>query len=138
MTKLFDEVFSRSVEEYDEVRACVPISISIATGIDLGLVFAILKKNGRTPRDGTVFCVTIDSLEEMGFLTLELNTSETFEEYTSKTLVTLTRELPKKGTYLIITKQHISCFKDGELHDWCKNRKFRVECVFKLIDTTGD
>jgi len=128
---LYKELYQKSVDDYDDELTCALIAISSATGIEYSLVNYVFEKYGRKHRNGSnryaIDCV----IHELGFVDVDI-------DFESKTLLTIQRELPNKGTFLIFSTGHVSCFKDGVLYDWCGNRKFRVHDVIKLVDCNGE
>ena len=57
------------------------------------------------------------------------------KDYNAATMVTLARELTE-GTYLVSTDGHVACLKNGEVHDWTKGRRHRIEAVYKVEEAT--
>jgi hypothetical protein len=57
------------------------------------------------------------------------------KDYNAATVTTLAKELTE-GTYLVGTNGHVACLKNGEVHDWTKGRRHRVEDIYRVEEST--
>ena len=131
--------------DLEEDCDCSVKAVVLATGIDYNVVHAFYNKHGRVDGRGANIYIMLDVLNGFNFLAVKIenenesfiNEIECFESYRSRTLRTIEREL-KVGTYLVATDGHISCLKDGILHDWARGRMFRIQYIYKIIDCNGE
>ena len=108
---------------------CGVIAISVAAQVPFGKSRSLLFKLGRKDRQGTTTAHIHFALRKLDYV------SEYYQDRAwPKTLATATRFLPKKGTFLVYTRGHVSCVRDGVLEDWAaetKSRK-RVIAVYQI------
>ena len=95
-----------------ENNYCAVIAVAIAADVSYGKARSYLFKEGRKDGKGTPPVWTYRALAKLGY-----TTSEYSGKY-PKTLATAARVLPKRGTFLIHTRGHISAVKEGVLQDW--------------------
>lgn len=55
--------------------------------------------------------------------------------YMGKTLATAKRLCPKRGTFLINTRSHVTCIRDGVMVDWAadNNSRKRIRGIHEVI-----
>lgn len=95
-----------------ENNYCAVIAVAIAADVSYGKARSYLFKEGRKDGKGTPPVWTYNALEKLGY-----NKTEYSGRY-PKTLATAARILPKRGTFAIHTRGHISVVQDGVLQDW--------------------
>ncbi len=95
-----------------ENNYCAVIAVAVAADVSYGKARSYLFKEGRKDGKGTQPVWTYRALEKLGYTTAE------YSGKYPKTLATAARVLPKRGTFLIHTRGHISAVKDGVLQDW--------------------
>ena len=83
-------------------------------------------KHGRAQGCGTSMNMIYGVLKELNII------SEPDVNLHAKTVLTLERELPKKGRFLVWTKCHVLAAIDGEILDFTKGRRHRVKYVEKI------
>ena len=125
---------SRVAQEYypKERGYCAVIAVSVAAQVPFGKARSLLPKQGRKQGKGTRPTWTYLSLLALGYTTLPL--SPLHHEW-PKTLATAARVLPKTGTFLLHTRGHISCVRDGVLEDWAADRKSRKR-ILEIVQVT--
>lgn len=125
---------SRVAQKYypRERGYCAVIAVSVAAQVPFGKARSLLHKQGRKQGKGTRPTWTYLTLLALGYTTLPLSP---FEHEWPKTLATATRVLPKKGTFLLHTRGHISCVRDGVLEDWAAERKSRKR-ILEIVQVT--
>lgn len=127
-TKEYKEASVES-DKYKEKHDCAVVAVSIATGIDYNVVHAIFAKFGRENGLGVDMDVIESVLEYFNFLWVDEN------RFSAKTMKTLGRQLThEKGTFLVTVSRHISCAKDGFIHDWIAGRQIRIIEIIRIID----
>ena len=111
-----------------ENNYCAVIAVAIAADVSYGKARSYLFKEGRKDGKGTYPAWTYRALEKLGYTTTEYN-----GKY-PKTLATAARILPKRGTFAIHTRGHISVVQDGVLQDWAAttNSRKRVLDIFAI------
>lgn len=95
-----------------ESSHCAVIAVAIAADVSYGKARSYLFNEGRKTGQGTYPQWTYNALNKLGY-TLHVYTGDY-----PKTLSTAARILPKRGTFLIRTCDHMSAVKDGVLQDW--------------------
>ena len=93
-----------------ENNYCAVIAVAIAAEVSYGKARSYLFKEGRKDGKGTPPLWTYRALNKLGYA---------LHGYTGnypKTLLTAARILPKRGTFLIHTRGHISAVKDGSYY----------------------
>lgn len=126
---------SRVAQKYypRERGYCAVIAVSVAAQVPFGKARSLLHKQGRKEGKGTPLTWTYLTLLALGYTTLPLSP---FEHKWPKTLTTAARVLPKKGTFLLHTRGHISCVRDGVLEDWAADSKSRKR-VLEVVQVTA-
>ena len=134
---------SEARQALNEQRDCAVIAITVVTGCSYSEAHAVLAAQGRRSGRGTFTVQTIKALEAMGY---------TVRRWTSKEVADMLQSYPKKGIAGITThhprrfpkqwagkppllfsqNNHISGFRDGELHDWAVNRSKQVLAVYEV------
>jgi len=110
-----------------ENNYCAVIAVAIAADVSYGKARSYLFKEGRKDGKGTYPAWTYRALEKLGYTTTEYN-----GKY-PKTLATAARILPKRGTFAIHTRGHISVVQDGVLQDWAATTNSRKR-VLDIIE----
>jgi hypothetical protein len=133
------EELSRVARKYypREEGYCAVIAVSVAARVPFGKARSLLHKKGRKQGKGTNQVWTYSVLRDLGY---KHNPWVSMHHPWPKTLATATRVLPKTGTFLLHTRGHISCVRDGVLEDWaadCKSRK-RILMIQQVTETTKE
>ncbi len=111
----------------DEAKDCAVRALSIVSGETYRSVHEVFARAGRRPRKGAPAWMTWDVLYKMG---LERNLVT--HKFQAKTVVTLARELPSKGWFLIQVRNHILAAIDGKIIDWTADRRHRILAVYEV------
>jgi hypothetical protein len=112
-----------------ETNDCAVRAVTIVTGLSYQFVLGAYKYAGRKHRRGVKPWVTEQVLLAFGYILEEVKVTAK----TGKTVRTIARHLPRRGTYLVGTKGHVFCYKNGKVHDWSEGRLFRVRTLFKVV-----
>ena len=115
------------IDSIGEYNACAPIAVSIATETPIDIVLKRYEYLGRKKRRTSKRWMTRQVVTELGFRLIDVPNS-----YRSKTVRTLEREINNFGTYLVFTRGHILCIKNGVVEDWTKNRCNRIIKIFGI------
>jgi len=111
----------------NEDKDCAVRAVAIVSGETYRSVHAAFARAGRRPRKATSFFITCSALVRLG-----LKIENVRAQFKAKTIVTLGRELPKKGSFLIRVKQHILAAVDGEILDWTDGRRHRITEIWEV------
>ena len=111
-----------------ENNYCAVIAVAIAADVSYGKARSYLFKEGRKDGKGTYPVWTYRALNKLGYGTLD------YSGRYPKTLATAARILPKRGTFAIHTRGHISVVQDGVLQDWAASTgsRKRVLDIFEI------
>lgn len=112
-----------------EDKDCAVRAVTIATGRSYQFVLGAYKCAGRNDRQGVRAWMTKHVLLALGYTLEDVRVTAK----TGKTVRTIARLLPRRGTYLIGTKGHVFCYKNGKVHDWSKGRLLRVLAISKVV-----
>lgn len=116
-------------------KNCAVISIASALDLQYSTVFELLERNGRVKGKGTMDDVIYDSLRMLGVAWDHQYASPMMRDYKySKTMTfnNARRVLDKNKVYLLMSRSHVATMKYGEMVDWAKGRKIRVDEVIEL------
>lgn len=121
-----------------ETNYCSVIALAIATGCKFGKARSIMakevqRKTGEGTRKHTVHKFVYEKLGK----TLEpLLMGKGFMISNSAS------RLPRHGTFLVYSSGHVTCLKDGVVHDWCvepvptgyRRKDKRMTEVYQVLD----
>ena len=125
---------SRVAQKYypRERGYCAVIAVSVAAQVPFGKARSLLHKQGRKQGKGTMPVWTYSVLRDLGY---KQTPWVSMHQPWPKTLATAARALPKQGTFLLHTRGHISCVRDGVLEDWAADRKSRKR-ILEIVQVT--
>lgn len=109
---------------------CAVIAVSVAAKVPFGKSRSLLHKQGRKQGKGAQGAWIHATLKQLGYkVSLVMDRQP-------KTLATATRVLPRRGTFLLYTRGHVSCVRDGVLEDWAadKGSRKRVQCIYRIVE----
>ena len=128
-----------------EGNYCSVISLAIATGCKFGKARAILARElNRKDNDGThgqSYGGRVKGQHEYVYPKL----GKRIVPYTNTggfMISNSAKRLPKTGTFLVYSSRHVTCVKDGVVHDWCvevlpagyKRSDKRMKEVYQVLD----
>ena len=111
----------------NETNDCAIVAVTYVSGEPYKKVHTEFTKLGRQFRRPTNFLITCSAL-----VTLGLKIKDVRDQFKAKTVVTLGRELPKKGRFLIRVSHHILAAVDGEILDWTAGRRHRIREIWEV------
>ena len=116
---------------YSEHNDCAVKAVAIACDVPYSIAHAVLKKNGRKARRGTIRSITFKSVEELGFKLKEV-------VHTAKTIDRLTTDASvQQGFYFAFVSGHILTVVNGKVEDWTGRGSLRrVLRVFQVTPAT--
>lgn len=109
-----------------EKKDCAVRAVAAVSNLPYMYVHAMFAKHGRKPKRGTDKWVITNVLKELNIWV------EQYTNYHARTIVTLGRELPKKGRFLVWVRGHILAAVDGEIVDWTKGRRHHIIGIEKV------
>lgn len=111
-----------------EYRDCTVKAWAIAADLPYEEAHEDLRRVGRKRRRGVFFTSVLPALCSKRSKRLTNVTNK----YKAKTAVTIARELPKRGIFVITFRGHVAVFRGGEMHDWTAGRRHRVLEIFRV------
>jgi len=114
---------------YRETNCCAVIAVAVAARVGFGKAYHAMKREGRRDRQGAYLTQYKRALDKFGFDVVPI------ENNLGKTLATAKKRAPKKGTFLVNTRGHVTCIRDGEMVDWAadNNSRKRILWVHQVI-----
>ena len=110
----------RQVREHENV--CVPVAVSICTGIPINKVIKAAERAGKTKKYGMQYRQILKMLKILGYK-MELM------PHTGKTGITF----KASEDCIVRYKKHFAAYKNGRLDDGTDGRRFKVLACYKLI-----
>lgn len=119
------ETISAASRAKNETNDCAVRAVAVVTGLPYDEIHWKFYKRGRKPRRGVRNSVTYSVVKALGYK---------FVPYTAqaKTVVTLKRELPLWGSFLVLTNGHIVGIRDRKVIDWAVTSRKRVKAVWRI------
>lgn len=121
---------------FNETNDCVPVAVTLATGLPYAKVHQAFKDAGRKFRKGTFQHQIRDALKALGFKMTKLpefkrqyswsGNRRSSTGYSTKGLI---GNLDSNKNYLIGINRHMLAAVNGQILDWSRNRKKFVEYV---------
>jgi len=150
-TPLFERLESDAQKAAREGRRrgggdCSVKAIAIACGISYDEALQATKQDRHRRGDYASWQGIFDIIRSYGFeLKLVLIRPDQFRNiygfetpkrprFTAKTMITLQRELPSRGVFLIATGsgRHVAVARAGRIQDWTADRRSRVSAVWRV------
>lgn len=143
--EIYDEVFEQG-EKLGDKKNCGPIAIAIVTGRPYKEVFEKLKEHGRKKHRGCSDEVIEKTLNDFGFEFKSFSCMRMHREIISKypgvhkKLINVTTHHPRRfplpfknmGVSLWFSREHVSAFMDGKIHDHAVNNSRRVNYIWLI------
>ncbi len=131
MSRVYRDMDNRMDDMGDE-KACSVIAVAIAFGITYQKAFDEFEFVGRKKGHGVstfeIELVASRLANQMGGTAKIVKHMDKLKVVmgVTPTINNITRILPKKGKYLVITRDHVVACKGGRVHDWSEGRKLQV------------
>jgi hypothetical protein len=119
----FQKLINVARKYYKETNCCTVIAVAVAANIGFGKAYHAMKREGRKDRRGAYFTQYKAALVKLGYKV------ERRDMYMGKTLATAKRLCPKQGTFLINTRSHVTCIRDGVMVDWAADNNSRKRII---------
>lgn len=107
-------------------NSCAVVAAAIAADVPYEFARGLFHGKGREPNKGTPMEITVDALKSLDWHL------ERVYGHAGKSIQTIRKQL-KTGVYLVRTKSHILCLREGVIEDWTKNRSLRVVEVLSVV-----
>lgn len=117
--------YSKSIGETND---CAVKAVASACYQEYSDVLKMFYKAGRKPRSRTLRTITIAVLKSLGRETVDVT-----KDYHAKTVTSIKGELVGNENLLVCVRGHILSVRDGEVHDWTKNRRHRIQSIYKVV-----
>ena len=126
----FSKLHHVATTYYKESNCCTVVAVAVAANIAFGKAYHAMKREGRKDRRGAYFAQYEAALDKLGY-SLERRDSLNM----GKTLSTAKRLAPKVGTFLLHTRGHVTCVRNGEMIDWAadNNSRKRIISIHEVI-----
>ena len=122
----YESLVSAAKHYKSEGNYCTVIAAALVLGWKFGKARAEWARRGRRTGRGTYFPDQVKLLTDHG-VTLQ----PVYES--GGTLSTVTRKLPRSGTFLVYSRCHVSVVRDGTLEDWATDSRKRIQQIFEVI-----
>ena len=114
-----------------ETNYCSVISFAVATGCKFGKARSMMAKfANRKNGQGTYKHLAHTAYVDAGFELSPLNMGRGFM------IANAASRLPRHGTFLVYSSGHVTCLRDGVIHDWCvepRARGKRMTEVYQVL-----
>ena len=124
--KDINQIFHVADNHYEDRSYCTVVALALATGVVYGVAYKKMESLGRKHGRGVYRSMTYKALEEMGY------DAEPVTDIRFTTVRQLTKQLPKKGTFLAHIIGHVLTIRDGIVEDWSIGSLRRVHSVCKI------
>ena len=115
-----------------ETNYCSVIALAIATGCKFGKARSLMAKwASRKTGQGTYKHLAHNAYKDNGFTVERLQMGRGFMIANSAS------RLPRLGTFLIYSSGHVTCLRDGVIHDWCVEPRARGKRMTEVYHITS-
>ena len=136
MTDRFSKL-SNETARMGETNDCSVKAVAVVTGLSYAEAHALCRQFGRRNRKGMFPIQYHAAIKSLGFTIEKLiagnaNGSTSHRLMKCKTIVTLGRNLPKRGVFLVRVRGHVLAARAGKIHDWTEGRRHRIEAIYRV------
>ena len=100
------------IEKYKDTNFCTVVAVATVTGLSFARARRKMEKVGRKHRCGTYQRQYHDVITRQGY-----EIKPCYEILIGRTVNSVVGNLPKKGTFLLLTRQHVATVVDGVIND---------------------
>jgi hypothetical protein len=111
-------------QEQMEKKDCTVIALALLTDVEYKVAHRTMKLAGRKNRCGARNGTARKVLSKQRKITAW--------PVDAKTALTLARELPAKGLFLVEMTGHVAAFINGELCDWTEGKRKKIIAVYRI------
>lgn len=112
---------------YGDTGHCSVVAVAVSCNVGYGRALKEMSKQGRMLRTGANVLQIHDAIRELGFDVVRHKLD------VNGTVSTITRKLPKLGTFIAYVRGHILTVRDGEVIDWSEGRRHRIISVYEVV-----
>lgn len=142
-----DEYKALRNDEYrvalNETNDCTVVALAAATGRSYKLAYDAMAMEGRLHGKGSHSAAMIQAAANLGFDCKRVCINEIIDRYPlphRNVLTNVTSHHPDrfadcwpKGTFLMFSRSHVLCVKDGVNLDWSRGRALRIISMFEVV-----
>ena len=110
---------------------CTVIALAFALNISPRAAQNRLAAYGRRKGKGTTIYVLLAAITAGGKSWKRLEKHPCTK---AKTMGSLMKTIPRRGTFLIYQTTHVAIVRDGEVMDWSEGRRKRIIAVYRIED----
>ncbi len=110
---------------------CTVIALAFALDISPAAAQKRLRALGRRKGKGVIFPVLLAAISSGGKSYTRLEKHPCTK---AKTMITLMKLIPKRGTFLVHQTTHVAIVRDGKVMDWSEGRRKRINGVYRIED----
>jgi hypothetical protein len=111
-----------------ETNYCSVIAFAVATGCKFGKARSMMNKFAQRKNGaGTYQHLAHKAYVDVGYELRVLNMGRGFMIANSAS------RLPRQGTFLIYSSCHVTCLRDGVIHDWCVEPRAKGKRMKQVI-----
>lgn len=129
----YEELRDVGRKHYKDNNFCGVIATAVCCSLSFGIANAKLQRYGYRKRGtGTMFSGMQSVFESYG-----KRMSPVFDEHQfGKTLLTFSRNVPKDGLWIVLTRSHVAAVRDGVLEDWSRDYPDRSKIIglYRVVD----
>jgi hypothetical protein len=114
-----------------DTNFCSVIALAFALDISPAQAQKRLREFGRRKGKGITLPVLLLAIVEGGRSYKRLTKHRCTK---AKTMITLMKSIPKRGTFLVYQTTHVAIVRDGEVMDWSEGRRKRIIAVYRIED----
>ena len=112
---------------YGDSGHCSVVAVAVSCGVGYGRALKEMSKQGRILRKGANVSQIHGAIRELGFNVVK------YDLEVNGTVSTITKKLPKLGTFIAYVRGHILTIRNGEVMDWSEGRKHRIIRVMEVV-----
>lgn len=116
--------------EYGERADCTVRAVAMTTGEGYELAHYALEEQGRRPRKASSIGAMKSACVELGYTMERLD--HNLWRTKARTAITAAR-LGWQGSFVLVFDAHVAAMIDGEVFDWVKGRRHRLQGVYKIV-----
>jgi len=114
-------------ESLNESNDCSVKALTIVSDMHYSYIHAMFARFGRKHRKRTCIIITASVLRELEIFVVDVTAN-----FKAKTVLTLARELPKEGRFLIWTRGHLLAYRNGKICDHTEGKTHRIIKIMKV------
>lgn len=125
----YEEMAKIGQRYYNDTNFCSVVAVATAAQVAFGKARAMLAKEGRINRKGTIHKQQVNALNK-----LDCELVPFYHMNLGTTVGKVARSLPSNRTFLIWIRGHVICVDNKVMNDWTsEGRRHRVRMVVEVI-----